>query len=670
METEESGRTRRERELVALHEVAVAASGMLDPASLARLVVDRARDLMEGAEATLLWFDPAANGLRVLGDTFERPFRRVVGVGEGSAGMAFESGEPVTVDDYPNWEHAVKDSIPRGLMAVMALPLVVGTRPVGVLTVSYNERHTFTTEERRLLSLFAVQVAPAIEAARLHDELLHVSEQLKSASEAKSRFLASMSHELRTPLNAIIGFSELLIDEPPGGYDRARREQFLQQIHTGGKHLLELINDILDLAKVEAGQMEVSQVRFPASELIASAVATVKPLAVRKSITIENAVPEAVDLFADAGKTRQILLNLLSNAIKFTPEGGRVNVTCDARADHVVITVEDSGIGISKEDLARLFHEFQQVGDARDRSQEGTGLGLALVKKLVELHGGSVWVESEVGRGSRFHVALPRHVAERAPSTAAEPLVMVVEDNEGAAILLSTFLKRAGFATEVVERGAVAVERAISLRPSAITLDVMLPDVDGWEVLRRLKAAPETRDIPVVVVSVMDDRELGLALGADDYLVKPLRREALLGFMRRHGLRARGSSRIRVLAVDDDESALELLKENLEPEFDVSALNAGAEALVTARRDQPDFVILDLMMPGMNGFEVAAALRDDPATRHIPILVSTAKDLGPEDKAKLNGNVSAVLKKSGELEGLVAWLHHSTAQPPQGGGVN
>ncbi len=663
----QDNRSRRERELEALHEVAVAASGMLDPAVLAKLVVQHARDLLGGNESTLLWWDPAADGLRVLGDTFARPFARVIRVGEGTAGIAFDTGEPVLVEDYPSWEHAVKDSIPRGLKAVIAYPLVVGQRPVGALTVSFNTERRFTPDDLRLLALFSVQVAPAIEAARLHDRLVHVSEELKTASEAKSRFLASMSHELRTPLNAIIGFSELLMDEPPGGYGEGKRVQFTQQIHTSGKHLLELINDILDLAKVEAGQLELNLTKVPLDEAVASAIATVRPLAVRKSIALDGNVPAGVVLHADAGKTRQILLNLLSNAIKFTPEGGRVTVTSMTHADHAVLTVQDTGIGISRDDIGKLFNEFQQVGDPHDRTQEGTGLGLALVKRLAELHGGSVWVESEVGNGSRFHVALPLPPRNAEVATRQAPLVMVVEDNAAAAMLLNTFLTRAGFEVEVVTSGHVAVERAVALRPSAITLDVVLPDLDGWEVLRRLKAAPETRDIPVQVISVMDDRALGLALGADDYLVKPVRREALMGFMRRHGLRPKGEARVKVLAVDDDSSALEIIKENLEPEFDVATLDVGADALDVARRDQPDFVVLDLMMPGMNGFEVAAALRADPHTRHIPILVSTGKDLGPEERARLNANVTAVMKKSDELDDLMAWLRASV--PAGGSGV-
>src|SRR5260221_3933047 len=464
--------TRRERELQALHEVAVMAGGVLDPTELARMVVQRARDLLGGNEATLLWWDASVSGLRILADTHAKPFTRPIRVGEGTAGIAFETGEPVMVDDYPTWEHAVKESIPRGLKSVVAVPLVVRTRPVGALTVSFNRRRRFKDEDLRLLSLLGIQVAQVIEAARLHDKLVHVSDQLKTASEAKSRFLANMSHELRTPLNAIIGFSELMLDEQSGSYDEAKRHKFLELIHGGGKHLLALINDVLDLAKVEAGQMELAPATFVAEDLITSVVATMRPLAVRKSIALEADVSAALELHGDVGKMRQILLNLLSNAIKFTPEGGHVTVTVRESRDETLITVADSGVGISASDLPKLFAEFQQVGDLRNRSQEGTGLGLALVRRLTELHGGRVWVESALGVGSKFPLAVARAARVSQPSAAMAPLVMVVEDNEGAALLLSTSLSQAGFAVEVVSKGAVAIERALSLRPSAITLDV------------------------------------------------------------------------------------------------------------------------------------------------------------------------------------------------------
>ena len=657
---EQDQATDRERQLEALHEVAVASSGVLDPGELAHLVIERARDLLGGDEATLLWFDPSANGLRVIGDTFVRPFNRVIGVGEGTAGIAFETGQPVLVEDYPHWEHAVQDSLPRGLRSVIAVPLVVRTKPVGALTVSFNKPRQFVDDDVRLLLLFATQLAPALEAAHLHGQVVQIGEELKRASEAKSRFLASMSHELRTPLNAILGFSELLMDDTAGVYDAKKRQQFLEQIHRGGKRLLALINDVLDLSKIEAGQMELMPITFDLREAIESTIDSVRPLADRKSITLRVDVPAGSDLQADLEKVRQIVLNLVSNAIKFTPAGGNVSVTVSRGRRESVICVQDTGIGISPGDQSKLFVEFQQVGESRRGGQEGTGLGLALVKRLAELHGGRAWVESELGKGSRFYIALPHAgqpaVAASAPETGTHPLVMVVEDNDSAALLLSTNLTRAGYRVHVVKKGGSVLEQAIKLLPSAITLDILLPDTDGWEVLRSLKATPETRDIPVLVISVLDDRALGLALGADDYMVKPIQRETLLKFVARHGLDRSAHHRLKVLAVDDDPSSLSLIKETFEPEFSVVTAPGGAQALEAARSDRPDLVILDLMMPGMNGFEVAAALKADEKTLDIPILVSTAKDLSQSDKARLNGHVAAVLQKRGGASDLLAWL--------------
>jgi signal transduction histidine kinase/DNA-binding response OmpR family regulator len=667
--SETDQRTERERQLQGLHEVAVASSGVLDPKTLADLVIQRARELLHADEATLLWFDPAIDGLRILGDTHAYPFPHPIHVGEGASGMAFERAEPVLVDDYPNWEHAVKESLPRGLRGVMAVPLMVRSRPVGALSVSFNKLRAFTPEDVRLLVLFATQVAPAMEAARLHDQVLHISDELKHASEAKSKFLASMSHELRTPLNAILGFSELLMDDTSGVYDNQKRIQFLEQIHRGGKHLLALINDVLDLSKIEAGEMELMPITFNMAEAVEAAIESMKPIADQKSIGLVVDVEGVSDFNADPDKFRQMLLNLLSNAIKFTAGGGRVSVSAERRRREVVVCVTDTGIGISQEDQARLFLEFQQVGDRRRSAQQGTGLGLALVKRLAELHGGTAWVESEVGKGSRFYMSFAQ--ADRVPLPAPGglgPLVMVVEDNDSAALLLSTNLARGGYRVEIVKLGANALERAIALRPSAITLDIMLPDTDGWEVLRALKADHATSDIPVLVISVLDDRALGLAMGADDYMVKPIQRANLLKFVELHGLDRGTTRKLTLLAVDDDPSSLALLKETLEPEFDVVTVGSGEAALSAVRNNRPDLVILDLMMPGMNGFEVAAALKADKSTSDIPILVSTAKDLSRADKARLNGRVAAVLKKGDSSSELLAWLH--SKRPAQGGAVN
>ena len=650
----------------ALHEVAVSSSGLLDPSQLGRLVVDRTRGLLGGNDATLLWWDPIEGSLQILADTFARPFPRNVAIGEGTAGIAFERGEAVVVEDYGGWEHAVADSLARGLKSVVAVPLLVRDRPVGALTVSFTTPRRFQKEDLRLLTLLAAQVAPALEAARLHDTVLHISSELKDASEAKSRFLASMSHELRTPLNAIIGFSELLVNEPAGGYDQLRRVQFLDQIHKAGVHLLALINDILDLSKVEAGQMELRLTSFDLASTVNATVETVAPLVDQKKLNLQVESGQGIILFADEGKFRQMLLNLLSNAIKFTAEGGRITVSARQLDKEVIVCVADSGIGITAHDQGRLFAEFQQLDQGSGRHEQGTGLGLALTKRLAELHGGRVWVESVFGSGSRFFFAIPV-VTSRPESANAEietgqqpsgPLVMVVEDQESAAAILSFTLKRAGYRVELVRNGREVLEKAIQLRPRAITLDILLPDPDGWDILRALKGSPETRDIPVVVVSILDDRSLGFALGADDYMVKPVAREALLKFMARHGIAGSVHERsVRILAVDDDPVTLLLLKETLEPQFTLLTASNGPSGIALARSERPDALILDLMLPGMSGFEVASTLKVDPATRDIPILILTAKDLTEADKARLNGFVSHVMQKgdAGSAD-LLKWL--------------
>ena len=666
-------RREREREhLEALHEVAVSSSGLLDPSTLGRLVVDRARILLGGDDATLLWWDPAVNGLRVLADTFLRPFPRIVAVGEGTAGIAFERGEQVLVEDYPGWEYAVPDALARGMKSVIAMPLLVQARPVGALTLSFTTPRRFEAEDLRLLSLLAAQVAPALEAARLHDAVLQISSELREASAAKSKFLANMSHELRTPLNAILGFAELLIDEPQGGYEADRRKQFLEQIYKSGKHLLDLINDILDLAKVEAGQMDLRRLAFSLRDVVRSAIDTVQPLAAAKKLSLIVEQTADTALFADQGKVSQMLLNLLSNAIKFTPEGGRITVAVAELDNEVRLSVADTGIGITAADQEKLFVEFQQVGDRPSGEQQGTGLGLALTRRLAELHGGRVWVESEPGAGSRFYVALPLKSQDdallEADAVATResdgPLVMVVEDQNSAAALLSFTLRRAGYQVKVVRSGADVLESAVRLRPDAITLDILLPGVDGWEILRSLKESPETRNIPVVVVSVLDDRSLGFALGADDYLVKPAPREKLLEFVTRHTLvRKDGERAVRILAVDDDAVALQLLRDSLAPQFTLLTAEDGVTGINMARSERPDAVILDLLMPMMSGFEVAAALKSDPNTRDIPILILTAKNLTVDDKAQLNGNVNRVMQKgqAGASE-LLTWLKRQPAR--------
>lgn len=511
------------------------------------------------------------------------------------------------------------------------------------------------------------------ERRRLEDQVRRKNEELERASRLKSEFLANMSHELRTPLNGILGFTELLIDDTEGRFSLEIRGTYLETVHQSGTHLLALINDILDLAKIEAGRVDLQVERFAVTAIVDEVVTVVRPLALRKRIDLIAAIAEAGDLVADPGKTKQILYNLLANAIKFTPERGKVTVTARSLSGAVQLSVIDTGIGIAPADQRRIFEEFQQVESGPERRYEGSGLGLALTRRLVSLHGGQIWVESTLGEGSRFHVVLPNAIVpvssmpDESPVTTGraaldgdQPLVLVVEDDPKAAHLLSFYLGQGGYRAIVANDGDQATRLARELRPRAILLDIFLPTLDGWEVLRTLKRDDAVRDVPVVIVSVVDDARTGYALGAVDYFVKPIERDALLKCLARLTLTTRTREReLRALVVDDDLATLDLLSAMLTPEgFRVARAEGGADGIRLAALERPNVIVLDLLMPEINGFDVIDALKRDPATRDIPILAVTAKDLSREDKAILTGRVAAILQKGTTLEvDLLTWLN-------------
>jgi PAS domain S-box-containing protein len=513
------------------------------------------------------------------------------------------------------------------------------------------------------------------EAKKVQAALRQAQEEAEKASRAKSQFLANMSHELRTPLNAILGFSALLRDDATGRLDEATRLRFLNQIHSSGQHLLELINDVLDLSKVEAGQMELLLQPVELGQLIDEVRATVEPLARTKSVALNIVLAPELRLVADPAKVRQMLLNLISNAIKFTPSGGRIDIRRRRIEALIEISVTDTGIGIAEEDLGRLFTEFQQLDAGRGQRQEGTGLGLALTKRFAELHGGRVSVESKLGKGSTFTLHLPiqppmrRAPAPVTPAPTAEidltrPLVLVVDDNPEAAEILVHHLDTGGFRTALARNGLEALKMARDLNPAAITLDILLPEIDGWEVLNRLKADETTRNIPVVVVSVVDNAALGSALGAFDYFVKPVDGNALLSRLGEYTFTTKVKTEpVRVLVVDDEPANLDLMDALLRPAgFEVIRAAGGNEGIELAKSRMPSLVLLDLMMPGVTGFDVVEALRDDDATRSIPIMVLTAKTLTEDDKKALNGQVAAIFQRNsmagpeltGWLRGIVA----------------
>ena len=482
-----------------------------------------------------------------------------------------------------------------------------------------------------------------------------------AANRAKSAFLANMSHELRTPLNAIIGYSEMLQEDIVIHLDRGAITSDLDKIRSAGKHLLELINSVLDLSKVEAGKMDLYLETFAIAGLSAEVVSILRPLADKNANTLTLECPPGIgSMHADLTKVRQSLFNLISNACKFT-EGGHVVVSVsrvkkDAR-DWVVFTVRDSGIGMSPEEIAKVFDPFTQADASTTRKYGGTGLGLALSRRFARMMGGDIEIESRKGEGSTFRMALPVVISTSGGEPAAAPaentvqelpgthqdLVLVIDDDPGVHDLLRRTLERQGFKVESARSGEEGLRLARALRPNAITLDIMMPGMDGWSVLAQLKSDRELASIPVVVLTIVDNRNLGFTLGASDYLTKPIDRERLVNVMTRY---RRGGHPLVALVVEDDIESRDVLRRFLENDgWKVDQAENGRVALDRLRERQPSVILLDLMMPEMDGFEFVSRLKQDQVWRRIPIVVVTAKDLSEGERRQLNGQVSRVLQK-------------------------
>jgi PAS domain S-box-containing protein len=557
----------------------------------------------------------------------------------------------------------------------------------GKLTVvSYNAT-TFHDRDRQLQGVVAA-ARDVTELKRFEHTLRQKNAELEDASRMKSEFLANMSHELRTPLNAIIGFSEVLGDGLLGELTDKQRG-FIGDIFNAGKHLLSLINDILDLSKVEAGKMMLDLESVQVSSMFANSLSIIREKAAARRIRLSlDAAGDLGAMRVDARKVKQIVYNLLSNAVKFTSEGGRVTLRAScvplsevgqlsgtwtgrsfsspdtAFEKFIRISVTDTGIGISEEGLAELFKPFSQIDSGLSRRFEGTGLGLAMVKLLTELHGGVVTVESAVGEGSCFTVWLPMRplIGEpltpgkvpALPASAVTPGVrtaLVVEDDVKSADLIRVHLEADGFTVLHAASGEDALLMARQQPLSLITLDVMLPGMDGWEFLGRLKQLPDLRRIPVLIISIVADRNKGFSLGAAAVMQKPISRQDLYESLVDLGLfpLTQGGT-LRVLVVDDDPKAVDLIAVRMRDlASTVLRAHGGREAIEVARRELPDLIVLDLMMPEVNGFDVVEALTQQPDTARIPVMVVTAKPITAEDRAKLNGYVAAIMEK-GEFD--------------------
>jgi PAS domain S-box-containing protein len=572
--------------------------------------------------------------------------------------------------------------------------------------VSYNAA-PFYDRDRNLQGVFAA-ARDVTEFKRFERTLQEKNIELEHASRMKSEFLATMSHELRTPLNAVIGFSEALYDGLMGEMTESQHE-YIGDIFTSGQHLLSLINDILDLSKVEAGMMALELEAADLGRLLSNSLTIVREKAAAADIRLELEADDLDGVLLDTRKTKQIVYNLLSNAVKFSGTGGQVTLSARrvARArvgtvsgpwpvhafpvqdsgyqEFLEISVSDNGIGISKPDMAKLFQAFSQIDSSLARKFEGTGLGLAMVKQLAELHGGTVAVASAEGAGTRFAVWLPlreapvgaelvhelpvRAVAATSTGQLSEQRVaLVVEDDDRAAELVRVLLEAEGFSVVRAESAESALELTARQIFNLITLDVQLPGIDGWEFLARIRDNADLASVPVVIIAGDVESNLGLSRGAAAILQKPISRAQLKSSLASLGLDAEHDRTRTILVVDDDPMAVELIAALLpKPAYAVVRAYSGSEAVVLAQRVRPELILLDLMMPEMNGFDVVAALQRDPRTAVIPILVLTAKNITARDRAALDlghGAVVEIVDKAGfDRDSFVAEVRR--ALPPK-----
>lgn len=486
------------------------------------------------------------------------------------------------------------------------------------------------------------------------ESVLRAKEDIERASKFKDQFLSTMSHELRTPLNAVLGFSELLAD-PRYGELSERQQRYVHHIHTSGQHLLQLINDILDLSKIEAGRLQLSLENVTVATRLAEVADALRPLVDKKSQTLTLQASKDLIVSADPTRFNQMLMNLLGNAIKFTPEGGQIGMAALRVGNSIRVEVRDSGPGIPPEEEKRIFEAFHRIKQA-NKSVEGTGLGLAITRSLAELHGGQLGLETELGAGSCFYFTLPavavppRQEAPDGPADTAaisRARILVVDDDVAAGFLLESQLTSAGYDVILCNNPERAVEQACELMPTAITLDIVMRPVNGWQVLSQLKSDSRTAHIPVIIASVVDQPQRGALLGADEYIVKPIDQTILLRSIKRCLQRTvqpqNGSS---ILVVEDDPSTREFVADLLSREgYIVSTAADAMQAREMIHSQLPRMVLLDLMLPDVNGFHLIAEWRQDERTADLPIFVMTNKDLTPQERDYLHVNTEALFNK-------------------------
>jgi signal transduction histidine kinase/CheY-like chemotaxis protein len=619
-----------------------------------------AQDIVNTVREPLLMLDETLR-VRSANRAFYQTFR--VSPDETEDRLIYELGNGQW--DIPDLRTLLEDIVPRS-SAFNDFELEHDFPVLGRRVMLLNARKLQAGRHGELLVLAMEDVTDRRHA---EEEAARAREASDAANRTKSLFLANMSHELRTPLNAILGYSEMLQEEA-AERGLVAFSADLERIHAAGRHLLALINDILDLSKIEAGKMELFLERFDVGELIAEVAATIRPLVEKNADTLcLELAPELGEMRADQTKVRQALLNLLSNAVKFT-HGGTITVNAGRQvmdgAEWIVLRVADTGIGLSAEQIVKLFQDFTQADASTTRRFGGTGLGLALTRRFCQMMGGDVTLNSAAGEGSVFIITLPATVADprpEAPAGSSAPqdhadatdgsgvapaggYVLVIDDDPAQRELMQRFLCKEGFQVRAARSGPEGLRMARQFQPVAITLDVMMPGMDGWSVLSELKADAALREIPVIMLTMVDDPERGFALGAADYATKPVNRLRLSKILRKHTC---ADPPCPVLVVEDDAATRAMTRNILEKEgWRVSEAENGRVALEHMERERPRLILLDLMMPEMDGFEFADRVRRHPEWRSIPIVVVTARDLSSEERQRLSGYVETILQKAGD----------------------